>query len=54
MKVKFKRFSSHARLPTKSAIGSVCFDVYSVKDVSLRLGETKSVDLDLGFQFSKK
>ena len=35
-------------------MGSACFNVYSAKDVSLRLGETKTVDLDLGFQFSKK
>ena len=54
MKVKFKRFSSHACLPTKSTIGSACFNVYSAKDVSLRPSETKTVNLDLGFQFLKK
>ena len=54
MKVKFKRFSSHARLPTESTIGSACFNVYSAKDVTLGLGVTKTVDFGLVFQFSKK
>ena len=34
--------------------GSACYDVYSARDVQLGLGVTKTVDLDLGFQFSKK
>ena len=54
MKVKFKKFSSNAYTPTKSAEGSACFDVYSAKDVTLRPGLAKKVDLNLGFQFSKK
>ena len=54
MKVKFKRFSFHTHLPTKSTVVSACFDVYSAKDVTLGPGVTKAVDLNLGFQFSKK
>ena len=54
MKVKFKKFSSNACLPAKSTVGSACFDIYSAKGVLLLPGETKTVDLDLGFQFSKK
>ena len=56
MKVKFKRFSSHAHLPTKSTVVSAfsSFDIYSAKDVTLGPGVTKAVDLDLGFQFLKK
>ena len=53
MKVKFKRVSPNACLPTKSTGDSACFDSYSAKDVSLRPGETKTVKLDLGSQFSK-
>ena len=54
MKVKFKKFSSNARLPTKSTVGSAFFDVYSAKGVLLLPGETKTADFDLGIQFSKK
>ena len=54
MKVRFKRYSSHAHLPTKSTVGSAWFDVYSAKDVTLAPGMTKTVDLDLCFQFLKK
>ena len=51
MKVKFKRFSSHNLLPTKSTVRSACFDVYSAKDVTLGPCVTKTVNLNLGFQF---
>ena len=53
-KVKFKRFSSLARIPTKSTPDSACFNIYSARDVLLGPGATNTVDLDLGFQFSKK
>ena len=54
MKVKFKKFSSLACTPTKSTPGSSCFDVYSARDVLLGPGATNTVELDLGFKFSKK
>lgn len=54
MKVDSKKFSSLGRVPTKATPGSACFDVYSSVEVSLRLGETKQIPLDIGFQFSKK
>ena len=54
MKVKFKRFSSPARVPTKSTPGSVCYDVYSARDILLGPGATNTVELDLGFKFAKK
>ena len=54
MKVKFKKFSSLARAPTKSTPGSSCFDVYSARDVLLGPGATNTVELDLGSKFSKK
>ena len=54
MKVKFKRFSSHACVPTKSTPGSACSDVYSARNISLGPGVTKSIKLDLGFTFAKK
>ena len=54
MKVKFKKFSSLSRVPTKSTPGSARFDVYSARDVLLGPGATKTVELDLGFKFPKK
>ena len=54
MGVKFKKFSSLARVPTKATPWSACYDVYSVRDVQLGPSVTKIVYLDLGFQFSKK
>ena len=54
MKVKFKKFSSLSRVPTKSTPGSACFDVYSARDVLLGPGATNTVELDLDFKFPKK
>lgn len=46
MKVTFKRFSQHARLPTKATPGSACCDVYSAKSVMLEPGVTKPIKTD--------
>ena len=54
MKVKFKHFSSHGRIPTKTTPGSACYDVYSSKDIRLRPGGTEKIELDIGFKFSKR
>ena len=54
MKVKFKRFSSLARFPTKSTPDSAYYDVYSARDILLGPGATNTVELDLGFNFAKK
>ena len=54
MKVKFKRFSSLARVPTKSTPDSAYYDVYSATDILLGPGATNTVELDLGFKFAKK
>ena len=54
MKVKFKRFSSHARVLTKSTPGSACSGVYSARNISLGPSVTKTIKLDLGFTFAKK
>ena len=54
MKVKFKRFSSFARVPTKFTPGLACYDVYSARDILLGPGATSTVELDLGFKFAKK
>ena len=53
MKFKFKRFRAATRFPKKATPGS-CYDVYSARDVRLAPGVTKKVDIDLGFQFTKK
>ena len=54
MKVKFKKFSSLAHVPTKSTPHSACYDVYSARDVQLGPGVTKTVELHLGFKLQKK
>ena len=54
MKVKFKRFSSHARLPTKKTPGSACFEVYSSRSVTLEPGVRRPIETDFGLKFSKE
>ena len=54
MKVKFKRSSSAARVPNKATSCSVCYDIYSAREVKLAPGVTKTIALDLNFKFSKK
>ena len=54
MKVKIKRVSSLARVPTKSTLGTVSYNVDSARDVVLGPGVTKPVKLDLGFKCAKK
>ena len=54
MKVKFKKVSSLAHVPTKSTLDCACYDVYSARDVQPGPGVTKTVELDLGFKFQKK
>ena len=41
MKVKFKKFSSLARVSKKATPGSACCDVYSARDVQLGPDVTK-------------
>ena len=53
MKVSYKKFSKFGRVPIRATSGSVCFDVYSSCEVSLRPGETKFIDLDIGLSFLK-
>ena len=54
MKVRFKRFRSCARVPEKATLGSVCFDVFSARCVTLEPGVTRSIETDIGLKFSKK
>ena len=46
MKVKFKRFSSLARVPTKSTPGYACYNVCSARDVLLGPGATNAAEFD--------
>ena len=48
MKVSYKKFSKFDRVPIRATSGSACFDGYS------KLCETKTIDLGIGFKFSKK
>ena len=54
MKVKFKKFSSLAHVPTKPTPGSACFNISSAREVLLGPGATNTLELDLGFKFPKK
>ena len=54
MKVKFKKYSYVARVPTKATSGSAWYDVYSIIGVKLASGVTKKICLDLGFKFIKR
>ena len=47
MKVKFKRFSSRARVPQKATSGSACFDGFSARCVTLKPGATKIIETDI-------
>ena len=50
MRVKFKRFSSQAKIPQK---GSACYDLFAAKSVVLEPNATRSVETDLVFCFPK-
>ena len=54
MKVKFKRFSSRAKIPEKATEGSACYDLFAARCVVLEPKSTRSVETDLEFSFSKK
>ena len=54
MKVKFKRFSSCARVPQKATIGSAFNNFFAAKPVLLESNSTRLVETDIGFCFSKK
>ena len=54
MKVKFKKFTSNARLLTRATPGSACFDVYSAENARIEPGVTRAIKLDFGVNFAKK
>lgn len=53
-KVKFKRCSSRARIPTKATPVTACFDVYSSRSVKLEPDVTRAIETDFGLKFPKK
>ena len=44
MKVKIKRFSSHARILQKTVIGSACYDLFAARCAVLETNATRSVE----------
>ena len=54
MKMKFKKFSSVGHVPTKATPGFACYDVNSLRDITIRPGGTEKMALDIGFKVSKK
>ena len=54
MTVKFKRFSSNARVPEKTTRGPACFDVFSARSVTIKPNKARSIETDIGLKFSKR
>ena len=54
IEVKFKKFSSRARVPMLVTAGSACFDVFSSRSVNLEPGVTRKIKTDFGLKFRKK
>ena len=53
MKIKFRRFSSKARCPQKSTLGSAGHDLLS-RNVVLEPNSNQHIPIDIGFCFSSK
>ena len=49
-----QKFSSLDRVPNKATPGSACYNVYSLRDITIRPGGTEKIPLVTGFTFSKK
>ena len=54
MKIKFKRFSSRARIPQKATPVSACYAAFSSRSVTLEPGVTRLIEIDFRLKFSKK
>lgn len=54
MKVKFKRFSSQAKISQKATIGSAFYDLFVAKSVVLDPNVSRLVETDLDFWFPEK
>ena len=54
MKVKFKRFSSQAKISKKATIGSAFYDLFVAKSVVLDPNVSRLVETDLDFWFPEK
>ena len=52
MKIRFRRFSSRARYPQKSTVGSAAYDLFAARSVVIEPGATFSVKTGIGFCFS--
>ena len=46
LKIKFKKLSEHAKLPTKGSLDAACFDVYAA---SIRIERPNKMIVGLGF-----
>ena len=51
---QIQKFSSLGRVPTKAIPGSACYNVYSLRDITIRPGGTEKIPIVTGFKFSKK
>ena len=54
MKVRFKRISTRACCPQKSAVGSAYYDLFGARNIVLEPGSTRSVEIEIDFFFSNK
>ena len=53
MKIKFKRFRSSARTPTRATKRSAGYDLYSTKNVELRPHSINTFSTDVRFKIPK-
>ena len=54
MKIKFRRFSSKARCPQKSTLGSAGHDLLSSRNVGPEPNSNQQIPIDIGFCFLSK
>ena len=53
MKIKFKRFSSSARVPTRATKWSARYDLYSAENIELTPHSANTFSTDVGFKIPK-
>ena len=50
MKIKFKKLSKNATMPTKGRAGDACFDLYAAEDVFVADNKTKLIKTNIAME----
>lgn len=50
MKIKFKKLSGKAIMPTKGRAGDACFDMYAAEDVVVKSGTTALIKTNIAME----